>query len=56
MVLVKRPVPGRPILIWIKVGHGPTALAAGAGVGCLNIFFSRLSYLSSSLSPGDGPI
>ena len=41
------PVPGRPT-IWMKVGQGPTALAAGAGWGCLDIFtilylfFSRL--------------
>ena len=39
------------LLIWIIVGQGPTALAVGAGVGCLDIFFSRLSFLflSSSL-------
>ena len=30
------------------------ALAVGAGGGCLDIFFSRLSFLSHSL--GDGPI
>ena len=33
MVLGKLPVPGRPT-IWITVGQGPTALAAGAGRGC----------------------
>ena len=27
------------ILIWIIVGQGPTALAVGAGGGCLDIFF-----------------
>ena len=44
------------LLIWIIVGHGPTALAVGAGGGCLDIF-SRLSFLSSfSLSLGDGLI
>ena len=44
-------------LIWIIVGQGPTALAVGAGGGCLDIFFSRLSFLSSfSLSLGDGLI
>ena len=32
MVLGKLPVPGRPT-IWITVGHGPTALAVGAGGG-----------------------
>ena len=30
MVLGKLPVPGRPT-IWITVGQGPTAIAAGAG-------------------------
>ena len=46
------------LLIWIIVGQGPTALAVGAGGGCLlGHFFSRLSFLSSfSLSLGDGPI
>ena len=43
--------------IWIIVGQGPTALALSAGGGCLDIFFSCLSFLSSySLSLGDGPI
>ena len=37
MVLGKHPVPGRPT-IWITVGQGPTALAVGAGGGCLDIF------------------
>ena len=55
MVQGKLPVPGRPT-IWIKVGRGPTALAASGG--CLdNFFYSPLSFLSSfSLSLGDGPI
>ena len=45
MVLGKLPVLGRPI-IWITVGQGPTALAVGAGRGCLDIFFSFiLSFL-----------
>ena len=44
MVLGKLPVLGRPT-IWITVGLGPTALAAGGG--CLDIFYSHLSYLSS---------
>ena len=48
MVLGKLPVPGRPT-IWITVGQGLTALAVGAGVGCLDIF--TLVYLYSSLSP-----
>ena len=47
MVLGELPVPGRPT-IWITVGQGPTALAVGAGGGCLDIFtlicpFSPLS-------------
>ena len=37
MVLGKLPVPG-VLLIWIRVGQGPTALAVGAGWGCLDIF------------------
>ena len=35
------------LLIWIIVGQGPTALAIGAGGGCLDIF--TLVYLSSPL-------
>ena len=43
------------LLIWLIVGQGPTALAVGAGGGCLDIF--TLSFLSSfSLSLADGPI
>ena len=50
MVLGKLPVPGRPT-IWITVGQGPTALAVGAGGGCLDIFtlISPFSPLSPSL-------
>ena len=48
MVLGKLPVPGRPT-IWIRVGQGPTALAVGAGGGCLDIF--TLIYPFSPLSP-----
>ena len=45
------------LLIWIIVGQGPVALAVGAGGGCLDIFFSYLSFFSSfSLSLGDGSI
>ena len=56
MVLGKLPVPGHPT-IWMIVGQGPIALAIGAGGGCLDIFFSFLSFLSSfSLSLGDSPI
>ena len=48
MVLGKLPVPGRPTS-WITVGQGPTALAVGAGGGCLDIF--TLIYPFSPLSP-----
>ena len=37
------------LLIWIRVGQGPTALAVGAGGGCLDIF--TLVYHFSFLSP-----
>ena len=50
MVLNELPVPG-VLLIWIIVGQGPTALAVGAGGGCLDIFSLgyHFSFLSSSL-------
>ena len=48
MVLGKLPVPGRPA-IWVIVGQEPTALAEGAGGGCLDIFI--LIYPFSPLSP-----
>ena len=47
-VLGKLPVPGRPTVL-ITVGQGPTALAVGAGGGCLDIF--TLIYHFSILSP-----
>ena len=47
-MLDKLPVPGRPTIL-ITVGQGPTALAVGAGGGCLDIF--TLIYPFSSLSP-----
>ena len=37
------------LLVWIRVGQGPTALAVGAGGGCLDIF--TLIYPFSSISP-----
>ena len=43
MVLGKLPVPGRPT-IWITVGQEPTALVVGAGGGCLDIYYSHLSF------------
>ena len=48
MELGKPPMPGRPT-IWIRVGQGPTALAVGAGGGCLGIF--TLIYSFFPLSP-----
>ena len=50
MVLGKLPVLGRPT-IWIIVGQGPTALAVGAGGGCLDIFSHvyHFSFLTHSL-------
>ena len=51
MVLGKLPVPGRPT-IFIIVGQGPTALAVGAGWGCLDIF--SLIYHFSFLLPLSG--
>ena len=48
MVLGKLPVPGRPTIL-DTVGQGPTALAVGAGGGCLDIF--TLIYPFSPLSP-----
>ena len=41
------------LLIWIIVGQGPTVLAVGADVGCLDIFplsMISLFFLSLSLS------
>ena len=48
MVLNKLPGPGRPT-IWMTVGQGHTALAVGAGGGCLDIF--TLLYLFSPFPP-----
>ena len=38
------------LLIWMRVGQGPTVLAVGAGGGCLDIFslFYHFSFLSPS--------
>ena len=35
------------LLIWIRVGQEPTALAVGAGGGLFGHFFSRLLFLFS---------
>ena len=48
MALGKIPVPGCPTT-WMIVGQGPTALAVGAGGGCLDIF--TLICLFCPLSP-----
>ena len=48
MVLGNLPVPGCPTL-WITVGQGATALAVGAGRGCLCVF-TRI-YPFSPFSP-----
>ena len=55
VVLGKLPVPGRPT-IWMAVGQGPTALAVGAGRGCLDIFILLYLFSSFSFSLGDGSI
>ena len=47
IVLGKLPVSGHPT-IWITVGQRSTALAVGAGGGCLDIF--TLTYPFSPLS------
>ena len=49
MVLGKLPVPGRPT-IWMTVGKWPTALAVGAGEGCLDIFTPIYPFFPLSLS------
>ena len=51
MVLGKLPVPG-VLLIWIRVGQGPSVLAVGAGGGCLDIF--SLVYHFSFFLPLSG--
>ena len=53
--LGKLPVLGR-LTNWIEVGQGHSALAVGAGGGCLDIFSLVYHFTSFSLSLGDGPI
>ena len=55
MVLGKLPVLGRPTIL-ITVWQRPIALAVGAGGGGLYIFTLIYTFLSFSLSLGDGPI
>ena len=59
----KLPVPRRPTIlitgrptILNTVGQGPTALAVGAGGGCLVFFTLMYPFSSFSLSLGGGPI
>ena len=50
---VKLPVPGVLLhVIWIIIGHGPTALALGAGGGLFDYFF--LSSIISLFLPLSG--
>ena len=48
-VLGKLPVPGRSTIL-IAVGQGPTALAVGAGGGCLDILTVLYPFLRPSPS------
>ena len=50
-MLGRLPVPARVLLIWIRVGQGPTALAVGAGGDCSGIFslLCHFSFLSPFL-------
>ena len=54
VVLDELPGPGRPI-IWLTVGQGPTALAVGAGGGCLDIFTLLCFFSPFSSSLGRRP-
>ena len=56
MVLGKLPVPGRPTNLDKSRARAYCACSR-CGWGCLDIFFSHLSFLVSfSLSLGDGPV
>ena len=44
------------LLIWIRVGQGPSVLSVGAGGVVWTFFLSSIISLSFSLSLGDGPI
>ena len=44
------------LLIWLKIGHGPTVLAVAAGEGCLDILLPSVISLVFPLSQGDGSI
>ena len=43
------------LLIWIRVGQGPTALAVGADGGCLEFFLSSIISLFFLPLPGRRP-
>ena len=43
------------LLIWIIQGQVPIVFAVGAGVGCLDIFFFRPTFLSSFSLSGRRP-
>ena len=55
MVLGKHPVPGRPANLDYSRARA-SALAVGAGRGCLNIFSLIYHFSSFSLSLEDDPI
>ena len=44
------------LLIWIRVGQGPTALAVGAGGGVWTFFLSSIFSLFFLPLSGDGPV
>ena len=55
MMLGKLLLPGHPT-IWITVGQGPTARAAGAVGGCLDIFTLIYPFFPLSPSLGGGRV
>ena len=54
-MLGKLPVPGRPANLYYSTAR-TSALAVGAGGGCLDIFSLIFHFSSFSLSLGDDPI
>ena len=57
MVLGKNKIQYRGVLlIWIIIWQGPSALAVGAGGGCLAIFSLYYHFSYFYLSLGDRPI
>ena len=47
-------MPGRPT-VWVTEGQGPTALAVGAGGGCLDIFTLIYPFFQGVVGWCDGP-